>query len=95
MQINSKYPNEFKDQNGEQLVADRSCSNYQLNNLTISMGGLDYRISQVYYARTQKVGLSKTCNLLVKPNFRNKYDARDDPTHSNVFLLGLPFMRAF
>ena len=75
------------------MVADKSCSNYLLNNLTISMGGLDYRIPQVYYARTEKVNSSsigsKKCHLLIEPA------GAVDPTDDVSFVFGLPFMRAF
>jgi|DEB0MinimDraft_12_1074336.scaffolds.fasta_scaffold73330_2 hypothetical protein len=38
--------------NGDTILANKPCSHYNLGNLTISINGLDFRIPQLYYAKT-------------------------------------------
>jgi len=50
--------------NGNTIIAGKACSHYNLRNITISIGALEYRIPQIYYAQTTP---EKFCRLLVEP----------------------------
>lgn len=50
----------------------------------MNLNGNEYRIPQIFYARTEEKGLEKYCRLLIKP--------MDTPAH---ITLGTPFLRAF
>ena len=71
--------------NGTSIIADKPCSHYSLNNLTLIIDNLYYVIPDTFYKRT----IQGKCEILVQPNQQKSSES------NNGYILGQPFLRAF
>jgi hypothetical protein len=79
----SRRHEDFKS-NGTSIIAEKPCSHYKLNNITLTIDHMDYVIPQIYYART----IGQQCEILIKQN-------TEDGELSEGYILGQPFLRAY
>lgn len=84
---------------GKIIRGDKSCNYYKFDNLTLTIGGLDFEIPPFLYTQT----VDQRCEIMIEINdetseklddIETENDGKDYLTSSG-YILGTPFLRAF
>ena len=94
-----KYPDDIKS-DGNKVSSDKPCNSFELGNLTLRIGGLYYRIPQLFYAEDTEQGgcyflFERNDEYLIDNDSIQSEDGTLDKDSNNGYILGLPFVRAY
>ena len=95
--FNKRYSDMKSD--GKIIRGSKSCNYYKFDNLTLTIGGLDFEIPPFLYTQT----VDQRCEIMIEINdetsekqdgIQTEDDGKDYVTSSG-YILGTPFLRAF